>query len=290
MLFLPSLVAALYALAASASPIITPRHENDFSCRSTKHPNPVIALHGLFFNRDLDLNFLEGWLRPQGYCTFSLTYGLYPGIPLGGIKPVNESALEIVDFIHEVLNKTGASKVDLVGHSEGGLQSLYIPKFVPGAAHLIDRVIAIAPPTKGTTLSGLLLLAKDLGLLPTVNEVLDTVGCQACNDVFVGSELVTKLNDGPIAQPGNTVTVIASRFDYVVTPPESAFINEKGVTNIFVQDYCPLDLVGHGSLAIDSNMWNLVLNALEDKVGRKFPCVIAPPVKRGNEMAVIEAE
>lgn len=285
-MLLSTLLLAIGALTVIAGPLAVPKG-NHFSCRSTKHPNPVIALHGLFFNKDLDLNFLEAWLRQKGYCTFSLTYGLYPNIPLGGIKPINESAVEIADFIKEVLQKTGASKVDIVGHSEGALQGLYVPKFA-GVAHLVDHVIAIAPPTQGSTLSGLLLLAKELGVLPAVNELLDTIGCQACNDVFAGSDLVKRLNDGPIVQPGNKVTVIASRFDYVVTPSASAFVHEDGVANIFVQDYCPLDLVGHGSLAIDSNMWNLVLNSLEDKIGRKFFCVIAPPVRRGEEMLYLE--
>ncbi|CAG9990075.1 unnamed protein product [Clonostachys byssicola] len=280
---LPSFLVTFAASAATASPL-TPRaidsklisSTNDFSCRSTKYPNPVIALHGLFATANSDLNFLEAWLRPQGFCTFSLTYGQYPLIPLGGLKAVSESSVEIADFIKNVLDKTGAPKVDIVGHSEGGLQSLYLPKFA-AIADRVDKIIAIAPPTHGTDSSGLVALADTLGIRPLVNEVLDKIGCDACNDMIPGGPAVMKLNSGAVVQPGNKVTVIASRNDRTVVPPSSAFVKETGVSNIFVQDYCPLDLVGHVSLAIDLNVWNLVLNSLENRIGRKFPCVISFP-------------
>lgn len=255
-----------------------PRHENDFSCRSETHPNPVVALHGLFANAQFDLNFLEAWLRPQGYCTFSLTYGKYPLVPLGGLESIDKSSMQIAGFIHEVLNKTGAAKVDIVGHSEGALQSLYVPKF-RGLAPRVDKVIAIAPPTRGSTVQGIATLAKALGL----DDLLAAVGCEACKQVLVGSDLVKKLNNGPIAQPGNTVTVIMSRTDEAVTPPEVVSpIHEPGVANIFVQDYCPHDPVGHIGLAVDTNVWHLVRNSLESTIGRKFPCSVGLPIRRDD--------
>lgn len=280
---LSSFLVVFAASAATATPVTPPAIDpqpkfsaNDFGCRSTKYPNPVIALHGLFATAKSDLNFLEAWLRPKGFCTFSLTYGEYPLIPLGGLKAISESSIEIANFVKEVLDKTGAAKVDIVGHSEGGLQSLYLPKFA-GIADRVDKIIAIAPPTHGTDSSGLVALADTLGLRPLVNEVLDTIGCDACNDMIPGGPAVTKLNTGTVVQPGNKVTVIASRNDRTVVPPSSAFVKEFGVNNIFVQDYCPLDPVGHVSLAIDLNVWNLVLNSLEDRIGRKFPCIISFP-------------
>ncbi|KAM3455259.1 hypothetical protein MY3296_002447 [Beauveria thailandica] len=257
---------------------------NDFSCQpSADHPRPVVLLHGLGATYYDDLHVLEAFLQSRGFCTFSLTYGALEGRPLlGGFAPIDKSSRQIADFIYEVHAKTagrgGTRKIDLVGHSEGGFQSLYVPKFREGVAALVDHIVAIAPPTHGTPIANLLtlspLLGRDAGLL-------ELIGCAACHEISVGGASVAKLNDGKaIVQPGNKVSVIISGLDVLVIPPTTAFIYEDGVDNICVQDYCPLDLVGHISETYDVNIWNLVLNSLENQVGRKFPCLVGGlPIK-----------
>lgn len=264
----------LAASAASATSI------NDFTC--TSDSNPVVLLHGLGATYYEDLNVLQYWLQNQGYCTYSLTYGAYDGFPfVGGLKPINESAPEIAAYIKEVLQKTGKAKVDLVGHSEGAFQSLYVPKF-EGVSGLIDKIAAIAPPTHATSFAGLIDLAYLLGNASrtVIGDVLDAVGCGACDDLVNGGAAITRLNDGtPIVQEGNKVTIIASKYDELVTPPKTSFIYEDGVTNRWVQDTCPLDPVGHIGEAYDLNVWNLVKNVLDDTPDRKFLCLIGSPGK-----------
>lgn len=271
---------AALAAAVSAANIPTYPPHNDFSCRSASHPNPVVLLHGLGATWYEDLYGLELYLKAQGFCTFSLTYGNPDGFPfVGGLKPIDQSADQIAAFVKEVQSKTGASKVDLVGHSEGGFQSLYVPK-VKGVSGIVDNIVAIAPPTHGTTFAGLLSLAKLLNLDPTVDAALKTFGCTACNDLGGEKAAIKRLNDGtPIKQAGNTITVIISKYDELVTPTTTAFIDEDGVNNIYVQDYCPIDPVGHIGEAGDTNVFNLVLNSLENQVGRKFICFAGPPGK-----------
>lgn len=244
---------------------------NDFNCTSDR--NPVVVLHGLFANRNLDLNFLETWLRPQGYCTYGLTYGEYREFPLvGGLKAVSESSQEIVDLINEVLDKTGAKKVDLVGHSEGGLQALYVAK-VRRMSAKIDKIVGIAPLTHGTDLSKLLTIADALQLRALVDSVLEIVGCAFCTGISPGGDAVRDLNEGPIVQPGNNVTIIASKYDTVVTPAgEASFINEPGVYNVLTQNACKYDVAGHISMALDRNVFSMVLNALQGENGKKFRC------------------
>ena len=107
-----------------------------------------------------------------------------------------------------------------------------------------------------------------------MGEVLGLFGCPACNDLGPGGAAVERLNDGlPIVQPGNTVTVIASKSDELITPLGTAFINETGVNNIYVQDYCSSDVVGHIGEAYDTNVWNLVLNALMGNMEGNFTCI-----------------
>ncbi|KAJ3495905.1 hypothetical protein NLG97_g3052 [Lecanicillium saksenae] len=256
---------------------------NDFSCRSSDHPNPVVVLHGLGATYYEDLNFLEGFLQTKGFCTFSLTYGAYDGFPfVGGLKPIDESSHQIAALIKEVHEKTGASKIDIVGHSEGGFQSLYVPKFRDGISELVDNIVAIAPPTHGTTFANLWKLAPLLGKnsREDIGAILRKVGCAPCDEISVEGSSIKKLNDGnPIVQPGNKVTVIASKYDELVTPTTTSFVEEDGVNNIYVQDYCPFDPVGHIGEAYDLNVWNLVLNSLENQVGRKFICLAGSPGK-----------
>ncbi|KAG5916540.1 hypothetical protein E4U53_004302 [Claviceps sorghi] len=268
-----------------------PFGDNDYACRSAKHPNPVVMLHALGGNRNFDLGLLAGWLRLQGFCTFSLTYGAAPGSPIGGLDSINQSAPAIGRFIRDVAGRTGAARVDLVGHSEGGLQALYVPKFEPGVAPLVDVIVAVAPPTHGTSLSGLLALVRTLGrrVSDRIEEVLRRFGCRACIDMVEGSAVLARLAAGPIVQRNHTVTVIASRTDVLVTPPETAFVREPGVHNLFVQDVCPSDRVGHFGLAVAPNVWHLVRNSLERTVGNKFVCVDGIPLLHAGEQPHGEA-
>lgn len=125
---------------------------NDFSCRSAEHPNPVVMVPGLYSNDLDDVRVLEDYLKSQGFCTFSTTYGAYPGFPLiGGVRPMSSSAPELADFVRQVQAAYPGQKVDMVGHSEGGMMVLYMPKMVPGMSEMFRDIIAIAPTTHGTT-------------------------------------------------------------------------------------------------------------------------------------------
>lgn len=263
--------------SASASEI------NDYSCRNSNNSNPIVFLHGLGATFYEDLNFMQAWLQTQGYCTYAKTYGDYTGFPfVGGLKPIADSASEIAAYIKEVKEETGAEKVDLVGHSEGAFQSLYVPKFEDGIAEIVERVVALAPPTRGTTFIGLYNLAYILGdaSRELVGKVLKLFGCPACDELGPDGDAVDKLNDGePIVQKGIKVTVIASKYDEMVTPTTTSFVHEEGVNNVWVQDVCPADPVGHIGEAYDLNVWNLVKNALDDQPDREFFCVIGSPGK-----------
>ncbi len=274
---------ALAGLAAAA--FIAPAAQaaggnNDPSCKPTAaHPFPVVFLHGLGATYYEDLNFLQADIAGLGYCTFSATYGAYPGFPyVGGLRPVADSAGEIKAFIEQVLSETGAAKVDIVGHSEGGFQSLYVTK-TQGIASQVDKVVAIAPPTHGTTFAGLYNLAYLFGQAEraAVGQALTAFGCPACSDLGVGGSAVATLDNGPIAQPGVSYTVITSRYDELVTPTGTAFVNEPGVKNEYVQDTCPFDPVGHIGEAYDLNVWHLVQNALDPSNAKPFTCSAGSP-------------
>lgn len=274
---------SLFAWLTAATPLLVERQavHNDYACESTAHPNPVILMHGLGATYYEDLNYLEANLQSNGFCTFSITYGAYPEFPyVGGLKPINESAAELAAFVKDVHAKTGAAKVDFVGHSEGAFQALYIPKFEAGISEIVDKIFAIAPPSHGTTFAGLYEFAYLGGNLTQAltATILDTVGCAACNDVLPDGAAVKALDSGPIVQPGNSVTILTSKYDELVTPTNTSFVKEAGVTNLYVQDFCPMDPVGHIGEAYDMNVWALVVSVLSGKgaVGPKV-CVAGSP-------------
>ncbi len=273
---------AVASITALGTPIAqaAPGGNNNPSCRPTAaHPYPVVFLHGLGATYYEDLNFLQSDVAGQGYCTFSQTYGAYPGFPyVGGLRPVADSATEIKAFIGQVLSETGAAKVDIVGHSEGGFQSLYVTK-TQGIAGRVDKVVAIAPPTHGTTFAGLYNLAYIFGQSEraAVGRALSALGCPACSDLGTGGGAVATLDHGPIAQAGVSYTIITSRYDELVTPTATAFVKEPGVRNEYVQDTCPFDPVGHIGEAYDLNVWHLTENALGPANAKGFTCTFGSP-------------
>lgn len=274
-----SLVSTLAVLTTLlAPPAQAAGGTNDPGCvPSADHPDPVVILHGLGATHDEDLNVLQSWLAGRGYCTFSETYGDYPGFPyVGGLRPIADSAAEIRDQILRVLARTGASKVDIVGHSEGGFQSLYVTK-TQGIADRIGTVVAIAPPTHGTTFGSLVNLAYLFGVRSQVAGALNAFGCAACDELITDGAAVKTLTTGPIAQPGVRYTVITSRYDEMVTPTATSFVREPGVVNQYVQDVCPFDPVGHLNEAYDLNVWKLVENALDPAHAKSFFCTAGLP-------------
>ncbi|WP_232677168.1 triacylglycerol lipase [Nocardioides sp. R-C-SC26] len=252
---------------------------NDWSCRpSVDRPRPVILLHGLVSNKDQNWVMHGPALADAGYCAFSLTYGATPLTRPrngGGWAPVERSSREIGRFIDRVIARTGARKVDLVGHSEGGFQALYVTKVV-GYAPKVGRLVALAPPTHGTSFAHIVTLGRVLGGQETVDFFTDTAGCFACTDLVTGSETVARLTRGPIAQRGVVYTVIATRRDALITPTSSSFIRERGVRNYYVQDACPLDPVGHIGIAQDPGLTSMILNGLDPT--HPVTCGFGPPI------------
>ena len=266
------LVTLLVSGTACAPPPAPPA-----ACRPTAHHrNPVVMLHGLGGNAESNWFYMAPALRDAGYCVYALTYGqAVPNIAIGGLRPIAESAEQIVDYIDEVRRVTGADKVDIVGHSQGGLHALYITK-VLGLSDHVGRVVALAPPTHGTTVSGLIDFATLAGLRDLVDDVLRTYGCFACIDALPGSDLLDELAAGPIAQRGVDYTIVTTRYDVVVTPTASSYVNEPGVHNLGIQDICPSDPVGHVGMAFDPGVLDIVLNALDQARTQQVRCGVGP--------------
>src|SRR5258708_5794019 len=78
-----------------------------------------------------------------------------------------------------------ASKVDLVGWSQGGMMPRYYINDLGGAAK-VNMLVALAPSNYGTTVDGLTTLVTDLGLLGLATGLL-SIACDACDQQLQGS-------------------------------------------------------------------------------------------------------
>ncbi|WP_077799542.1 triacylglycerol lipase [Streptomyces sp. JHA26] len=234
---------------------------NDYACKpSAAHPRPVVLVHGTLGNSVDNWLGLAPYLTHRGYCVFSLDYGQLPGVPFfHGLGPVERSAEQLSAHVDRVLAATGAAKADIVGHSQGGMMPRYYLKFLGGAGK-VNALVGIAPSNHGTTLSGLTHL---LPYFPGAEDLLNE-HTPALADQIAGSDLLTRLNEGGDTVPGVRYTVLATRYDEVVTPYRSQYLSGPGVRNVLLQDLCPLDLSEHLAIGLlDRIAFHEVANALD---------------------------
>jgi len=266
------LTAAVYSLGA---PTIAPPGANDWNCKpSAQHPNPVLLSNGTTANAYENWANLSQKLANAGYCVFAGNFGGAPGAFLQTVGPIADTTKALAAFGDKVLSATGARKLDVVGHSQGGMNVRYWIKYL-GGADKISRVVGLSPSNHGTDLFGLL---STLEMIPGVPAGLGVV-CQACNEQAVGSDFLSDLNAGGETVPGIRYTVIQTRYDDVVTPYTSAFLAPApNVENILLQNVCGLDFTDHLGITYDPVAEGLVLNALDPAHAKTPPCVLVPPV------------
>ncbi|HEY2428958.1 MAG TPA: alpha/beta fold hydrolase [Acidimicrobiales bacterium] len=266
--------------AEATSPGSSPPGANVWTCRpSPAHPRPVVLIHGTIFDRTLSWQALSPLLAGAGWCVFALDYGgATPTDPIGGVTPIEGSAVQLSRFVDRVRAATGAAKVDLVGHSQGGgaLPRYYL-RFLGGAAK-VHALVGLSPSNHGTDVSGFVTL---LGLVPGGPGLVFGPWCAACLEQFRGSSFLARLNAGGDTLPGVAYTVIATSHDEVVTPYRTQFLAGPGVTNITVQDQCPLDATDHVGIIYDHIALNDAVRALDPASKRTVACTPVLPVEGG---------
>ncbi|PYZ94738.1 lipase [Salipaludibacillus keqinensis] len=231
-----------------------PPGANLATCEPTlDKPNPIVLVPGTFERSAQNWLTLSPELAKRGYCVYAMNYGLTHAGPSTG--DIEESAHELKEFVDNVLQLTGADKVDIIGHSQGGMMPRHYLKFL-GGDKFVENLIAFVPSNHGTT--------GFFGLEQINSGVADISSCKACQQQLVGSEFVEELNKGN-ETPGNvSYTVISTKKDQVVIPYTSAFLNgpEKQVSNITIQDYYPLSIIGHQEIVYDPLSFSFVFDAL----------------------------
>ncbi|MFE5872475.1 esterase/lipase family protein [Streptomyces roseifaciens] len=282
---LPALALALSAAALTApEAAAAPSHDsraaasgatvssgwNDYSCKpSAAHPRPVVLVHGTLGNSWDNWLVLAPYLKNRGYCVFSLDYGKLPGVPaFYGLGPIAKSAEELSAYVDKVRDATGADKVDIVGHSQGGAMPRYYLNFL-GGKDKVNSLTGIAPNNHGTTLSGLVTL---MDKIPGARKALGGM-TPGLTDQAIGSDYLKRMNSVPDTVPGVRYTVIATKYDEVVTPYTSGYLSGPDVRNILLQDLCAVDLSEHIAIGtVDRIVAHEVANALDPEHATPTTC------------------
>lgn len=247
---------------------------------SSAHPYPVVLVHGTFADEGSNWVTLAPLLANSGYCVYAFNYGatwlsqeVWPFIVprIDGLDHVEHSAEQLRSFVNNVLSKTGAAKVDLVGHSQGGMMPNYYIKFLGGSSK-VNELVGLSPSNHGTTLGG---ATKLLEVFPfasgIVSGLLEFFGAAGLSDQEEGSAFIKKLfGPGDPVVSGVRYVVIQTTHDEVVTPYSHAFLVGSNVTNIVIQNQCSSDPVGHIGMFDDSPVMQNVLNQLSNSPNGSF--------------------
>ena len=236
----PSLGSALSSLASGS--VI-----NDPSCLpSSAHPHPVVILHGTSANM-WEFNKLARYLKDEGYCSYGINYGKEPLtaqaiVPsLYGTADLNSRSEEVAGFIDNVLEQSGAEKVDIVAHPQGALQAKnYISRF--GNADKVDRVVTMGASLHGTTLNGSGdFLLKLVTAMPSLTAFFAST---AAIQQLAGSATMAEANSFPDTAAGVTYTSLFSPNDTTVTPNSASYFSPvpgANVVNLDAEAACSPD-------------------------------------------------
>lgn len=209
---------------------------------------PVLLIHGTTSNARA--NFSWNWDRAfdgerRARCDVDL--------PDSGNSDLQVAAEYVVFGIRSLYAATG-SRIDLLGHSQGGMIGRWALKYWPDTRHMVDDYVSLAASNHGTTV-----FAAQCAATPT---------CTAANwQQRTGSNFLTALNWGPQTWPGISYTQIYTRHDEVVVPNRdangsSSLPPARNVSNLAVQDLCRFETVEHFGMAYDNAAWLLGMDAL----------------------------
>ena len=191
---------------------------------------PILMIHGFLGTRG-SMYLLERRLVEDGFVVVSFNLGTL------NLRDIRRSAFLIHRKIERILSQTPSQRIDIIGHSMGGLIGLYYVKKLGGHAR-VRKLIMMGTPVRGTwaALAGVM----TLGLWSTSSWQL-----------LPRSRFLDELAKGPIP-PGVEVHTIAAARDWVVPLSTTRLSGANAMT-------VPL---GHSSLVVSEEVYRRVVTAL----------------------------
>lgn len=219
-------------------------------------------------------------LAAQGYCVFAPTFGADVFAPaIGGVRRIaGDSGLEVAAYVDDVLRRTGASHVDLVGHSLGAPVAAYVAKSL--RPNVVRTVVFVAGywMRPGTTTVSNWPVMRPLEEFGVLRPSIAISPVQSGLDLVRPSELIDNVwSGGTPYLDGVRYRSIASRSDEVF-PPHVGFAGVPGGDDVVLQDGCARNGSGHMTMPSDPRVIDLVAGALNPADQRAARCVATDTV------------
>ena len=193
LLFPAAALTALLSACSDVTPHLQPQ--------AVRHP--VLFVHG--WNSDSTAwTTMLGRFKNAGYSDAELFNWSYSTSQSNAV-----TAQQISQKVDAILAQTGASKVDIVSHSMGGLSSRYYLKNLGGGAK-VDAWVSLGGPNHGTNISALCFST-------------------ACSEMNSGSAFLADLNSGDETPGTPRYATWWSPCDAVINPDSS--VSVSGGTN-----------------------------------------------------------
>jgi pimeloyl-ACP methyl ester carboxylesterase len=205
------------------------RRDTSFETLSPESP-PILIIHGFLGTRG-SMYLLERRLVEDGFVVFSFNLGTL------NVRDIRRSAFLIHRKIERILAQTPSQRIDILGHSMGGLIGLYYVKKLGGHTR-VRKLLMMGTPIRGTwaALAGVVTLGlwsvSSWQLLPR-------------------SRFLDELSQGPMPSGVEVHTISAAR-DWVVPLSTTRLAGANAVT-------VPL---GHSSLVVAEEVYRRIIAAL----------------------------
>lgn len=155
-------------------PLIRYRGEVLEPARGKGPPYPIILVHGFFGFESIGpftyFHNVKGALEKDGH-----------DVHIAVLDPFNSSYVrgpQLATFVDEVLAQTGAAKVNMIAHSQGGLDARYVASLAP---QKVGAIFTVATPHLGDELADIM-----LGRLPGFSKDLLKAFAAALGRPFYG--------------------------------------------------------------------------------------------------------
>ncbi|MBW2461571.1 MAG: alpha/beta fold hydrolase [Deltaproteobacteria bacterium] len=154
-------------------------------------PYPIVLAHGFFGFEDF---------AGVGFITYF--HGVKDALGIDGealvftpeVDPFNTSEVrgaELIERIEAILAMTGHAKVNIIGHSQGGLDARVVAHDRPD---LVASITTVATPHRGSRISDVILgLVSDDRLRNLVDELARAIGAPLFNEVGEATSVVASL-------------------------------------------------------------------------------------------------
>lgn len=240
--------AAAPAQAADGPALTVPNATLDAALTCTDGPSdvdPVLLIPGTA--ETPEPNFSWNYMRVfaaegRSFCAVEL--------PAAGLVDIQVSAEYVVHALRTMHARYGG-KVDVVGHSQGGMITRWPLKYWPDTRTIVDDLVGLAPSNHGTVDAAAICAAP---CAPSIQQQ------------RLGSQFLTALNTGPETWSEVDYTVVYTRLDEIVLPASSALLQGDGdITNVAVQDVCPARVADHLTVGTsDAVGYALAADALDN--------------------------